>query len=153
MANVNLLRKLIREEVRSAFQEELADILKEVLKEKKAPKNIQESKSFEKPKVPGTLNTSIKRPIAPNLGVGNPLSSLLAETAQSMVTDDYDSLSFSSNDAQGFGHIQSKEVPVVESVDHMMATARASNNLDAIQINAVPDFTGLMQKLKDKGAI
>jgi hypothetical protein len=43
--------------------------------------------------------------------------------------------------------------PVVESVDQMLATARPSSNMDAIQINAVPDFTALMSKMQQNGQI
>jgi hypothetical protein len=35
----------------------------------------------------------------------------------------------------------------------MLGTARASSNLDTVQINEVPDFSGLMSKLKAQGQI
>jgi len=57
MANVDLLRKLIREEVRAVFQEELAGILKEAVMEKRSIKTITEVEKPKKPVVPGTLNT------------------------------------------------------------------------------------------------
>jgi len=155
MASVELLRKLIREEVRAVFQEELAGILKEAIIEKRSLKTITESeKPSKKPLIPGTLNTKPFKPvIAPNLGTNNPLNNLLAETARAMTADDYGNISYDSSQAQGFGYMQSAEVPVVSSVTDMMSTARASSNLDAIQINAVPDFTQLMNKLKANGDI
>lgn len=154
MANIEAFRKIIREEVRKVFQEELAGILKEAVMEKRPHNSIVESSRPKKPIIPGTLNTRPFKPVtAPNLGVGNPLNSLLAETAQHMASDDYQNLSFNSNDAQGFGFMQSAEAPVVDSVTDMMATARPSSNLDAIQINAVPDYTQLMSKLRANGDI
>jgi hypothetical protein len=61
-------------------------------------------------------------------------------------------MSFNTDDViPGMG-FQPAEVSV-GSVEGMLGTARASSNLDAVQINEVPDFTGLMSKLKAQGAI
>jgi len=38
-------------------------------------------------------------------------------------------------------------------VNDMFANSRPSSNLDAIQINAVPDFTALMAKMQQNGEI
>lgn len=155
MAKVDLLRKLIREEVRAVFQEELAGILREAVGTNKQSRSLTEVRRASKPVIPGTLNTQPMRPVAaPNLGTNNPLTSLLAETAQSMATEDIQSLSFTSTDAQGFNiEMPQMETPVVSNVTDMMATARPSSNFDAVQINAVPDFTQLMSKLKASGGI
>jgi hypothetical protein len=40
-----------------------------------------------------------------------------------------------------------RDVPIVESVGDMFANSRRSSNLEAIQINAVPDFTHMMAKM------
>ena len=144
MAKLDLLRKLIREEVRAVFQQELAGILKEAITVNRNPV-ITEVAQPRVSQVPGTLNRAQPRVIAPNLGINNPLNSLLAETAQSM-TD---------NDMESFGGVAGveRDVPIVESVNGMFAAARPSSNLDAIEINAVPDFTGLMAKMKANGEI
>lgn len=153
MASTDLLRKLIREEVRAVFQEELAGILKEAITQNKGSNVMTEVEKPKKSAVPGTLNTKPFRPVAsPDLGKSNPLTNILAETARSMTFEEADGFSFDSSNAQGFGYIQ-KEAPVVDSVDDMMSTARASSNFDAIQINAVPDYSQLMANLKAKGAI
>lgn len=151
MASVELLRKLIKEEVRAAFKEEVTNLLKEVIMDRKPAQTIKEAVS--KPSTPGTLNTKPLRPTPPVLNAGNPLNSLLAETAQSMVADDYTSLSYDTGDVMGFGQLQQRDVPVVSSVNDMMATARVSSNLDAIQINSIPDYTQLMNKLRASGDI
>ena len=144
MAKLDLLRKIIREEVRAVFQEELAGILKEAAVTNRNPV-IRESVRPTKPQVPGTLNQVAPRVIAPNLGMNNPLNSLLAETAQAMTIDDMQDL----NAEAGFD----RDAPIVESVNDMFAAARGSSNLEAIQINAVPDFSGLMAKMKANGEI
>ena len=139
MANLDVLRKLIREEVRAVFQQELAGILKEAIIANKGQQTIVEStRPIAKPIAPATLNRSVPKPIAPVLSPGNPLNSLLAETAQSMTMDDY-------GDFNGQG--VERDIPIVESVGDMFANSRGSSNLEAIQINAVPDFSQMMAKM------
>lgn len=138
MAKLDLLRKLIREEVRGVFQEELAGILKEAIIANKNQTTIVESVKPKQTNIPETLNKAPLRPVAPILSPGNPLNSLLAETAQSMTMDDYGAFS---------GEAAQKEPLVVESVDQMFSSARKSSNLDAIEINAVPDFSHMMNKM------
>lgn len=144
MAKLDLLRKLIREEVRGVFQEELAGILKEAITANRNPV-ITEAVKPKSQQIPGTLNRVQPRVIASMLGANNPLSSILAETAQS-ITD---------NDMESYGGVEGveRDIPIVESVNGMFAAARPSSNLDAIEINAVPDFTGLMAKMKANGEL
>ena len=145
MADLNAFRKLIREEVKAVFQEELAGILKEAIMANKGQQTITESvRSKASPTIPATMNRSVPRPIAPVLSPGNPLNSLLAETAQAMTMDEFGDLN---------GQGVERDVPIVESVGDMFANARGSSNLEAIQINAVPDFTGVMAKMKANGEI
>ena len=154
MGQTDLLRKLIREEVRAVFQEELAGILKEAIIANRQP--IIETKTSGKPTIPGTLNTQpVRRMAPPVLSPNNPLNSLLAETANAMSGDDMESFSFDSSMAQGYGEMGMvrEDAPVVDSVGEMFANSRPSTNLDAIQINAVPDFTALMAKMQQNGEI
>lgn len=139
MANLDALRKIIREEVRAVFQQELAGILKEAIMAPKGSQTLTESiRPIAKPTVPATMNRSVPKPIAPVLSPGNPLNSLLAETAQSMTMDDYDSI----------GGIEvERDIPVVESVGDMFANAKGRGSLEAIQINAVPDFSHMIAKM------
>ena len=139
MANLDALRKIIREEVKAVFQAELAGILKEAIMANKGQQTISEStRPIAKPTVPATMNRSVPRPIAPVLSPGNPLNSLLAETAQSMTMDEFGDLN---------GQGVERDVPIVESVGDMFANSRGSSNLEAIQINAVPDFSHMMAKM------
>jgi len=139
MANLDAFRKLIREEVKAVFQEELAGILKEAIIANRGQQTIVESaRPIAKPSVPTTMNRSVPRPVAPVLSPGNPLNSLLAETAQSMTMDEFGDLN---------GQGVERDVPIVESVGDMFANSRGSSNLEAIQINAVPDFTHMMAKM------
>jgi hypothetical protein len=145
MTQLNSLRKIIREEVRAVFQEELAGILKEAIIANRGGSTLTESPKPAKTQVPGTLNRAPKPLTAPMLGTGNPLNSILQETAAAMTPRDFESL------GNGGGVVN--DVPIVESVNGMFAAARPSSNLDAIEINAVPDFTALMSKMKANGEI
>jgi hypothetical protein len=139
MANLDAFRKLIREEVKAVFQEELAGILKEAIIANRGQQTIVESaRPIAKPAVPATMNRSVPRPIAPVLSPGNPLNSLLAETAQSMTMDEFGDLN---------GEGVERDIPVVESVGDMFASAKGRSSVESIQINAVPDFSHMMAKM------
>ena len=144
MGKLDALRKIIREEVRAVFQEELAGILKEAVMANRSQQSITEAV---KPKsaVPATLNRQAPKLVPPVLAGNNPLNNLLAETAMAMTPKDF----------EGIGNISmtSNDVPVVDTMGDMFASARKSSNLDAIEINAVPDFTGIMAKMKANGEV
>lgn len=153
-SQIDLLRKLIREEVAKAIHQEMPAILQEVRTSSATKEVIKESKQVKKA-IPGTLNTQPVRP-TPNFS-GNPLANILNETAMSMV--EMDDMSFTTGnigpDSIGVdptSFFQPKQVAVGD-VNSMLATARASSDPSMVQINEVPDFTGLMSKLKAKGAI
>ena len=146
MAQIEQLRKLIREELRAVLKEELPKLLSEV---KKAPvadakKALQEQV---KSRIPGTLNTQAPKPI--KFASNHPMAAFLNDTAQSMLNEDF---SMTSGDVLPGMAFQPKEVKV-GSVEGMLGTARPSSNIDAVQINEVPDFSGLMNKLKERGQI
>ena len=151
---VDLLRRLISEEVAKAIRQEMPSILKENQSSSSPKEVIKESKKA-KPTFPGTLNTQPVRP-KPNF-TGNPLANILNETAMTM--GDMDDMSFSTEnigpDSIGIdptSFFQPKQVAVGD-VNGMLATARPSSDPSMVQINEVPDFTDLMNKLKAKGAI
>jgi hypothetical protein len=138
MAKLDALRKIIREEVRAVFQEELAGILKEAVIANRGQQTIVEAVKSKPTSIPGTLNRAAPAFIPPSFGAGNPLNNILAETAMSMNTNDLAAFG-----GQGI----EREVQTVESVDQMFSSARKSSNLEAIEINAVPDFSGVMAKM------
>jgi hypothetical protein len=45
------------------------------------------------------------------------------------------------------------ETTVVSSVDQMLANTRPSGDINSVKIDTVPDFTGLMSKMKEQGQI
>lgn len=147
MAQIDQLRKLIREELRAVLKEELPKLLSE---NKQSP-IVSPSKALQeevKKKIPGTLNTVQSRPQIKFSG-NNPMSAFLNDTAKSMLSEDF---SMTSADVHPSMAFQPKEV-TVGSVEGMLGSARASSNIDAVQINEVPDFSALMGKLKAQGQI
>lgn len=146
-AKIDLLRKLIREEVASALRQELPKLLREV---KSSPINDQKKALQEqvKSKIPGTLNTPrSKKPIV--FANNNPMAALLNDTAKSMLNEDFSMTSDQVHPSLAF---QPKEDKVT-SVEGMLGSARRSSNVDAVQINEVPDFSALMSRMKEKGQI
>ena len=147
---VKLLRKVIREEVQAVVREELG-----ILLEAPDPKPVvAEAK---KTTVKNSMVESIKpaKPTQPakpmNFTNNNILNDILNETRQ---TNEWQSLgNMDSSMAQGFGGPMMNEVQVVNSVDQMLANTRPAGDINAVKIDVVPDFTGLMNKMKQDGKI
>jgi hypothetical protein len=151
---VDLLRKLIREEVAKAIRQEMPTILKEI-QSSSSPKEVIKESKRPKMAVPATLNTQPVRP-KPNF-TGNPLANMLNETAMAM--GDMDDMSFNTSDIgpdsigiDPTSFFQPKQVAVGD-VNGMLSTARPSSDPSMVQINEVPDFTDLMSKMRSKGVI
>jgi len=144
MAQVDLLRKLIREELRAVIKEELPKILSEAKAPIADPKKALQEQV--KAKIPGTLSTSRPKPAQFS---GSPMAAFLNDTAKSMISEDFSMTTDNLHPAMAFQPKQDK----VGNVNSMLTTARPSSNLATVQINEVPDFTGLMTKLKEKGVI
>lgn len=152
MSKLDLLKKIIREEVRAAIREELPKILKE---------NASQSKDFKKElnekvsraTIPQTLNTETFNPIKNiKFDNSNPLGKLLNETAISMTSDD--AVGFSKdNYSMGISELQSSKKSSVGSVSDMLARAKKSSATELVEIDTVPDFSGLMNKLKERGEL
>lgn len=147
MAKIDLLRKLIREEVVAAIRQELPRILSE----QKSSVPYDSKKALQeqvKSKIPGTLNTrEAKKPI--KFTSNNPMATFLNDTAKSMINEDFSMTTDSIHPALAF---QPKEDRIGD-VQSMLTTARPSSNIDAVQINEVPDFSALMSRMKEKGQI
>jgi hypothetical protein len=150
---IKLLRKVIREEVQSVVREELGLLL-----ETPEPrKTVTETK---KPVAKNSMVESI-RPVAKQSAKptsftnNNILNDILNETAHA---GEWKSVAnMNSNMAQGFnpsmGFDNEPQPIVVESVDQMLANTRPAGDINAVRIDAVPDFSALMSTMKEKGQI
>ncbi len=144
------LKKIIREEVRRAVREEMGKIISESTTPQK-----NYASSLENQVRSGVSNTKkptqTKKHIPAKFDNSNPFAQLLQETA----------LSFTSDDVRGFGgggqvshadYFQPNEAKVGD-VGSMLNSARKSTNIDMVQIDTVPDFSALMDKMRKNGEI
>ena len=141
---VKLLRKVIREEVQAVVREELGILLE-------APESKPVVAETKQTTVKNSMVESIKpaKPTQPLKPVSFTNNNILNETATS---SDWRSVAnMNSNMAQGFGG--PVDVPVVNSVDQMLANTRPAGDINAVKIDVVPDFSALMSKMKQDGKI
>lgn len=157
MNKLNAFRKLIREEVKKALREELRSVLAEVMST-----TATTSTSRSQPQPAKTLNQSPKIAIKETAFASqDPIQRLLAETAMGMDTNEYRNLINADSSmvqgfpqmAQSFSQPMTSEAKVVNSVEAMLATARPAADVTHVEIDSVPDFTGLMKTMKNKGQI
>jgi hypothetical protein len=158
--NLDALRKLIREEMRTVIQEELKSILTEAVIIASTPEIKSRLKNLilmlklnllHKPRFSEIM--SEKKQIK---STGDPLIDLLNETAQA---GEWRSLNggYSAQDAVGFAGgmpgMGGINTPVVATVEQMISQQGPINDINDVRIDAVPDFTGLMGKLKENGKL
>ena len=158
--NLEALRKLIREEMRTVIREELKGILTEAVVIASTPETKSQVQNFNthiktestyKPKFSEIL-TEKKAPVS----TGNPMFDLLNETANE---GGWRSINggYNAQDAVGWAGgmpgMGGMNTPVVSSVDQMISKHAPVHDINDVRIDAVPDFTGLMSKLKENGKL
>lgn len=88
---------------------------------------------------------------------GDPIADLLNETAMSMTSNEYRTMiNADASMAPNFGMIggvDGIEHSAVGTVEQMLSSNRPTSDINQVTIDVVPDFTGLMNTLKSKGAI
>jgi hypothetical protein len=160
---LDAFRQIIREEVKKAIQEEMRDILLEAVKSASKP-NLTEDKFVSKPysKVESTYKKPFSDIIAeerkPTPSTGNPILDLLNETAQAGEWRTLNGGEFNASQAVGWaggspGMMGGVNTPVVATVDEMIKSQGPIRDINDVSIDVVPDFTGLMGALKEKGKI
>jgi hypothetical protein len=160
---LDVFRKVIREEVKKAIQEEMRDILLEAVKSASKP-NLTENKSTTKPysKVESTYKPSFSDIIAeerkPIQSTGNPMLDILNETAQAGEWRTLNGGEFNASQAVGWnggapGMMGGSNTPVVATVDEMIKSQGPVRDINDVNIDVVPDFSKLMGALKEKGSI
>ena len=160
MTKLDLFRKLIREEVRQVVREELKPILSEIRGSK--GELLQPRKTFREDLKESITQRPVKKQTAPlpRVTTSDPIQQLLQETAYGMEQTDYRTLvNADASMAQGFPQMFSAPEPyisepiVVDSVQEMLAQSRPVNDINQVNIDAVPDFSEMMSVLKSKGQI
>jgi hypothetical protein len=158
--NLEALRKLIREEMRTVIQEELKGILTEAVIIASTPETKSQVQNFNPHvKTESTYKPRFSEILAEKkapVSTGNPIFDLLNETADS---GEWRSINggYNAQDAVGWAGgmpgMGGVNTPVVSSVDQMISQHAPTHDINDVRIDAVPDFTGLMSKLKENGKL
>ena len=153
---LDAFRKIIREEVRSVIKEELSLLMQSPITETKIVKKPVVEQKVTKPSFSEMVNEEVlSQPTQPVLeSTGNPMLDMLNETAAAGEWRSINGDGFNSSHAAGFaGGMPGAPVKVVETVDQMLAGKQGATDLNSIVIDSVPDFSGVMGKLKDSGKL
>jgi len=158
--NLEALRKLIREEMRTVIQEELKSILTEAVVIASTPETKSQVQKFDSHvKTESTYKPKFSEIIAEKkapVSTGNPMLDLLNETANEGEWRNLNS-GFTAQDAVswagGMPGMGGANTPVVATVDQMISKQGPVHDINDVRIDAVPDFTGLMGKLKETGKL
>ena len=155
---IEAFRKIIREEVRSVIKEELSLIMQTPITETKVVQKPVVEQKTKKPSLSELTETAQpaapQQPTKPLFDSNNPLAQMLNETAAAGEWRNINGGGYTAQDAVGFaGGMPGGATKVVDSVDAMMASSRGAQDVSQVSIDAVPDFSGLMGKMKESGKI
>ena len=154
---IEAFRKIIREEVRDVIKEELSLIMQTPITETKVVQKPVVEQKQTKPSLSELTEepqqTQSQQPTQPLFeGVGA-LADVLNQTHAEGGWRNLNG-GMSSQDAVGFqGGMPGTPTKVVSSVDEMMASQPKTSDINQVSIDAVPDFSGLMGKMKESGKI
>ena len=157
--NLEALRKLIREEMRTVIREELKGILTEAVVIASTPETKTQAQTHPHVKTESTYKPKFSEILAEKkapVSTGNPMFDLLNETANE---GEWRSINggYNASDAVGWAGgmpgMGGVNTPVVSSVDQMISQHAPAHDINDVRIDAVPDFTGLMGKLKENGKL
>jgi hypothetical protein len=152
---LDAFRKIIREEVRGVIKEELSLIMSTPITETKIVKKPVVEQKVQKPSFSELVNEEVVQQKQPTFEpTGNPMLDILNETAAAGEWRNINGGGYTAQDAVGFaGGMPGGATKVVESVDQMLAGKQGITDLNQVSIDAVPDFSGLMGKMKEQGKI
>jgi hypothetical protein len=159
---LDAFRKVIREEVKKAIQEEMRDILLEAVKSASKPNLTGNQSTQPYSKVESTYKPTFSDIIAeerkPIPSTGNPMLDILNETAQAGEWRTLNGGEFNASQAVGWaggapGMMGGSNTPVVASVDEMIKSQGPVRDINDVRIDVVPDFSKFMGALKEKGSI
>ena len=167
--NLDAFRKVIREEVKKAIQEEMREVLLEAVKSASAPKSFGttsptlvqpyvETKSEYKPKFSEVIAEQRYAAPKPLPSTGNPMLDILNETAQAGEWRTLNGGDYNASQAVGWaggapGMMGGSNTPVVATVDEMIKSQGPVRDINDVRIDVVPDFSKFMGALKEKGSI
>lgn len=158
---IEAFRKIIREEVRDVIKEELSLIMSTPITETKVVQKPVVEQKTKKPSlseltetVQQTTPQQPQQPTQPLFEGAGAISDILNQTHVEGGWRNMNGGTMTAQNAVGFqGGMPGAETKVVSSVDEMMASQPKTSDINQISIDAVPDFSGLMGKMKESGKI
>ena len=160
--NLDAFRKIIREEVKKAIQEEMREVLLEAVKSASTPKLSTQpyvhTEGQTKPRFSEVIAEQRYQAPKPLPSTGNPMLDILNETAQAGEWRTLNGGEFNASQAVGWnggapGMMEGSNTPVVATVDEMIKSQGPVRDINDVSIDVVPDFSKLMGALKEKGSI
>ena len=146
-------RKIIREEVRAVIKEELSLIMKTPITETKIVEKPVVEQKVKKRSLSELTEEKSPQPQKPLFEGNNPLAEVLNQTYNEGGWRNVNGGTFQAQDAVSFvGGMPGGQAKVVDSVDAMIGNQKTSD-INQVSIDAVPDFSGLMSKMKETGKI
>ena len=152
---IEAFRKIIREEVRSVIKEELSLIMQTPITETKVVQKPVVEQKQTRPSLSELTEEPQPQPPTKLLfeGVGA-LADVLNQTHAEGGWRNINGGSMTAQDAVGFaGGMPGGATKVVQSADDMLASAPKTTDINQVTIDAVPDFSGLMGKMKEAGKL
>ena len=152
---IEAFRKIIREEVRGVIKEELSLIMQTPITETKVVQKPVVEQKTQRPSLSElTEEPQPQQPTKPLFeGVGA-LADVLNQTHAEGGWRNINGGSMTAQDAVGFaGGMPGGATKVVDSVDAMLAGKQGVTDINQVSIDAVPDFSGLMGKMKEAGKL
>ncbi len=152
---IEAFRKIIREEVRDVIKEELSLIMSTPITETKVVQKPVVEQKTQRPSLSElTEEPQPQQPTQPLFEGAGAIASILNQTHAEGGWRNINGGGYSAQDAVGFqGGMPGGETKVVKSVDEMMASQPKTSDINQVSIDAVPDFSGLMGKMKESGNI
>ena len=162
---LDAFRKIIREEVKKAIQEEMREVLLEAVKSASkpgvqsiTPQTVTQPYSKVESTYKPTFSDIIAEERKPAPSTGNVMLDLLNETAQAGEWRTLNGGEFNASQAVGWAGgapnmMGGSNTPVVATVDEMIKSQGPVRDINDVSIDVVPDFSGLMGALKEKGQI
>ena len=152
---IEAFRKIIREEVRDVIKEELSLIMSTPVTETKVVQKPVVEQKTQRPSLSElTEESQPQQPTQPLFEGAGAIASILNQTHAEGGWRNINGGGYNAQDAVGFqGGMPGGETKVVKSVDEMMASQPKTSDINQISIDAVPDFSGLMGKMKEQGKI
>ena len=155
---IEAFRKIIREEVRDVIKEELSLIMQTPVTETKVVQKPVVEQKQTKPSLSELTETvqptAPQQPTQPLFEGAGAIASILNQTHAEGGWRNINGGGYNAQDAVGFaGGMPGGATKVVQTADDMLASAPKTTDINQVSIDTVPDFSGLMGKMKESGRI